>query len=148
MSARVLVINGPNLNMLGKREPKTYGTETLAQVEAKCKRVGAELGLEVTCFQANSEGLLIRAIHEARETQDGIVINAGAYTHTSIAIRDALSAAEKPIVEVHLSNVHARESFRHISYISAIAIGVVVGFGSLGYEFALKALAQRFQIGA
>lgn len=137
----VLVLNGPNLNMLGKREPSIYGATTLADVEAMCREAGDGLGLDVTCHQSNHEGQLIDWCHEARETMRGIVINAGGFTHTSVALRDGLSAAELPIIEVHISNIHARESFRHVSLIAPIAVGSIVGLGTQGYRLALDALA-------
>ena len=139
---RILIINGPNLNMLGLREPEVYGTQTLADIESEVQHLGTELGLSVECMQSNSEGELVTCIQQARGQIEGMIINAGAYTHTSIAIRDALAAAEVPFVEVHLSNVHARESFRHQSYLSDRAIGVICGLGSFVYEAALRYFAQ------
>lgn len=139
---RILIINGPNLNMLGLREPEIYGAETLADIESAAQRLGTELGLVVECVQSNSEGALVTHIQQARGQIDGIIINAGAYTHTSIAIRDALAAAEVPFVEVHISNVHTREPFRHQSYLSDRAIGVICGLGSFVYEAALRYFAQ------
>lgn len=141
-SRTVYVLNGPNLNMLGLRQPEIYGRETLADVEAICREAGARLGLNIVFRQSNIEGELVGWIHEARTEAAGIVINAGAYTHTSIALLDALSAAEKPVVEVHLSNVYRRETFRHHSYISQAAKGVICGFGPKGYVLALEALAD------
>jgi 3-dehydroquinate dehydratase II len=143
MAKRVLVLNGPNLNMLGVREPSTYGKGTLAELEAFCAAEGKALGLEVTCRQSNREGELCEWIHAALGTAEGIVINAGAYSHTSIAIADALRAVALPTVEVHLSNIYAREPFRHHSHISAVALGVLCGFGPLGYSLALRALAEK-----
>ena len=140
-AATITVINGPNLNLLGTREPGIYGTETLADVEARCAAVGKELGLAVECFQGNGEGEIIDAIHRARGGSAGLVVNAGAYTHTSIAIRDALAAVEAPFVEVHISNVHAREPFRAHSYLSDIAAAVILGCGTQGYDFAIRRLA-------
>lgn len=142
--ASVLVINGPNLNQLGLREPGIYGRETLADIEALCRGAGDGLGLKVECFQASSEGALVDKIHDARGVHDGIVINAGAYTHTSIALLDALLSVELPTIEVHLSNIHQRETFRHHSYISKAATGVIIGLGSHGYVLALQALNYRF----
>lgn len=139
---RILIINGPNLNMLGLREPEVYGAQTLGDIESDVQRLATELGLSVDCIQSNAEGELVTHIQQARGRFDGIIINAGAYTHTSIAIRDALAAAEVPFVEVHLSNVHAREPFRHQSYLSDRAIGVVCGLGSFVYEAALRYFAQ------
>jgi 3-dehydroquinate dehydratase II len=138
----ILVLNGPNLNLLGVREPQTYGRETLADIEEACLERGAVLGLEVDFRQTNHEGQLVDWIQEARETADGIVINAAGYTHTSVAIRDALVASELPVIEVHLSNIYKREEFRRRSFISAVARGVVCGFGGHGYELALEAMAR------
>lgn len=139
----VLVINGPNLNLLGTREPQIYGSTTLADVENRMLALGGELGIRVQCFQANGEGELVSRIQTARgERVEGIIINAGAYTHTSVAIRDALAGVDIPFVEVHISNVHKREPFRHHSYLSDQAIGVIVGLGTYGYEAALRFLAR------
>lgn len=140
---QILILNGPNLNMLGKRQPEVYGRTTLAEIEESCAAHGESLGLAVTCLQSNSEGALVDAIQDARESKNGIVINPGAYSHTSVAILDALTAAELPVIEVHLSNIHARESFRHHSYVSKIAESVLCGFGPEGYLIALDALARR-----
>lgn len=145
MAKRVLVINGPNLNMLGIREPKTYGTETLADIEKMCTVEGKKLGLTVECRQTNREGEICEWIQEAYGQKQGIVINPGGYSHTSVAIRDAISAVAVPTVEVHLSNIHAREEFRHHSFVSAVAVGVICGFGALGYRLALEALADRLK---
>ncbi|MGS4947043.1 type II 3-dehydroquinate dehydratase [Meridianimarinicoccus sp. RP-17] len=139
----VLVLNGPNLNLLGHRQPEVYGRTTLAEIEAMCIDTGAALGLSVDCLQSNHEGALIDAIHDCRGTRDGIVLNAGAYTHTSVALMDAIVSAEVPVVELHLSNIHAREPFRHHSYIAPVAIGQICGFGPAGYSLALQALAQH-----
>lgn len=141
MTRRILLVNGPNLNLLGTREPELYGEETLADVEALAVRVAADFGLEVRSVQSNHEGVLIDAIHEARNDCAGIVINPGAFTHTSVALRDAISAVELPTAEVHLTNVHTREEFRHHSYISAVAACVIVGAGVQGYEFAVRRIA-------
>jgi 3-dehydroquinate dehydratase-2 len=138
----VLVLNGPNLNMLGTREPAIYGSTTLADIEAACVSHGAALDLAVTCRQSNLEGELVTWIQEARGIQAGIILNAGAYTHTSIAIPDALTAAEVPFIELHLSNVFAREEFRHHSWLSPLAKGVICGFGAKGYSLALDAMAD------
>jgi 3-dehydroquinate dehydratase-2 len=142
MTGIVYVLNGPNLNLLGKREPAIYGHDTLADVAAACREVASGLGLVVDFRQSNHEGALIDAVHEARDRAAGIVINPGGLTHTSIALMDALGASELPIVEVHLSNIHRRESFRHLSYVSRAATGVICGPGPHGYVLALEALAQ------
>ena len=139
---RVLVLNGPNLNLLGQRQPEVYGHETLADVEAMCVAAGKELSVEVECRQSNHEGALVDFIQEAREGADAIVINAGAYTHTSIAILDALNAFDGPVIELHISQVHKREPFRHHSYLAARADGVIAGFGTQGYELALRRIAR------
>jgi 3-dehydroquinate dehydratase-2 len=139
--AAILVLNGPNLNLLGVREPKTYGSETLADIEEACLERAAGLDLALDFRQSNHEGQLVDWIQEARESADGIIINAGAYTHTSIAILDALRACELPIIEVHLSNIFAREPYRHHSYISSVARGVICGFGAQSYILALDAIA-------
>ena len=142
MSRTVYVINGPNLNLLGKREPDIYGHESLADVEAQCRALAAELALSIEFRQSNAESQIIDWIHEARESAAAIVINPGAFTHTSIAIMDALNACKCPIFEVHISNVHRRESFRHHSYVSLAATGVMAGFGTHGYSLALRHTAQ------
>jgi 3-dehydroquinate dehydratase II len=143
MSRIVYVLNGPNLNLLGKRQPHIYGHETLADVERDCRTLAGELGLEVRFHQSNREYEIIDWIHEARETAGGIVINPGAFTHTSVAILDALNTFEPPVIEVHISNVHKRESFRHHSYVSLRADGVIAGFATHGYQLALRHLARR-----
>jgi 3-dehydroquinate dehydratase II len=142
VSRIVYVLNGPNLNLLGKRQPEIYGRETLADVEADCRRLAQELGLEIRFHQSNREHEIIDWIHEARETAGGIVINPAAFTHTSVAILDALNTFEPPVVEVHISNVHRRESFRHHSYVSLRADGVIAGCGTQGYELAIRRLAR------
>ena len=142
MNRIVYLLNGPNLNLLGKREPEVYGSETLADVEASCRTVAASLGLVLECRQGNHEGQIIDWIHEARERAGAIVINPGAFTHTSVAIHDALKACAFPILEVHISNVHKRESFRHHSFVSLVAAGVIAGFGTQGYELALQRAAR------
>ncbi|TAN46645.1 MAG: type II 3-dehydroquinate dehydratase [Methylococcaceae bacterium] len=144
--ASVLVINGPNLNMLGVREPTVYGNQTLADIEQKLARLGAELGCQTAFFQSNAEHALIERIHQAyHDGVDFILINPGAYTHTSIAIRDAFLATRVPFIELHLSNVHAREPFRRHSYLSDIAQGVICGLGAFGYEIALQAAMQNLE---
>ena len=144
----ILVLNGPNLNLLGIREPEQYGSTTLADVDALCIEEGKRLGIEVSCLQSNHEGELVEAIHGAREgvlngSCLGVVFNAGAYTHTSIALHDAIKGAEVPVIEVHISNVHARESFRHHSYLSPAAAGIIVGLGVDGYLLGINALVRR-----
>ncbi len=138
----IYVLNGPNLNMLGLREPAVYGSDTLKDVEHRCHAHAKTLGLSVDFRQTNIEGELVNWIHEARGKASGIAINAGAYTHTSVALHDALKAAELPAVELHLSNVHKREAFRHHSMIAAAVNGVIAGFGVYSYELALSALAH------
>ncbi|SCA55192.1 3-dehydroquinate dehydratase 2 [Candidatus Terasakiella magnetica] len=142
MSHKILILNGPNLNLLGKREPEIYGHETLKDVEDMCLKVAQGLDMEVAFRQSNHEGTLVDWIQEARESFDGIIINPAAYTHTSVAILDALQAAEKPVIEVHLSNIHKREEFRHTSYVSKTANGVICGLGTQGYDLALQALSR------
>jgi len=137
---KLLVLNGPNLNLLGAREPHIYGADTLADIEQRCVAHGAALGAEVTCAQSNIEGALIDTLHACRGVQSGVVLNAGAYTHTSIALRDAITAIELPVIELHLSNTHAREGFRHVSMIAPVCRGVIQGFGAAGYLLALTAL--------
>ena len=136
----IFVLNGPNLNALGKREPGIYGGKTLADIAGECKQAGAQLGLDIDFRQSNHEGDLVDWIHEAGEKAAGIVINAGAYTHTSVAIRDALADARLPSVEVHLSNIHAREPFRHVSLLAPVVTGQIAGFGAESYLLALRAL--------
>lgn len=142
MSRLVYVLNGPNLNLLGKRQPHIYGSETLADVEASCRALAGELGLEIRFHQSNREYEIIDWIHEARETAGGLVINPAAFTHTSVAILDALNTFDPPVIEVHISNVHKREAFRHHSYVSLRADGVIAGLGTQGYGLALRRLAQ------
>jgi 3-dehydroquinate dehydratase-2 len=141
MALTILVLNGPNLNLLGKREPGLYGTGTLADIEALCAAKGKALGLRIDFRQTNIEGVLVDWIQQAPGSAAGIVLNAGAYTHTSIAIHDALRASGLPVIEVHLSNIFARERFRHHSFVSPVAKGVIVGLGPAGYTLALEALA-------
>jgi len=140
-SAPIFILNGPNLNMLGVRQPEIYGHQTLEDVERLCAAHAERLDLEIDFRQSNQEGILVDWIHEARSNADGIILNAGAYTHTSVALYDALSLAELPIVEVHLSNIHKRESFRHHSYVSKVADGVICGFGVRSYVLALDGIA-------
>ena len=140
MDLRILVLSGPNLNLLGKREPEVYGTATLSSIEARLAELGSELGVSLECRQSNHEGVLVDWIQEARTQFEGIVLNAAAYTHTSVALRDAISASETPCVEVHLSNVHARESFRHSSLIAPVCLGLVSGFGGESYALGLRGL--------
>jgi 3-dehydroquinate dehydratase-2 len=142
MSRLVYVLNGPNLNLLGKRQPHIYGHETLADVEAECRRVGAELKLDIVFHQSNREYEIIDWVHEARGKAAGIVINPAAFTHTSVAILDALNTFEGPVIEVHISNVHKREPFRHHSYVSLRADGVIAGLGTQGYALGLQRIAR------
>jgi len=142
MSRLVYVLNGPNLNLLGKRQPHIYGHETLADVEANCRRLASELRLEIRFHQSNREYEIIDWIHEAREIAAGIIINPAAFTHTSVAILDALNTFEPPVIEVHISNLHKREEFRHHSYVSLRADGVIAGLGTQGYQLALRRLAH------
>ena len=142
MAKLVYILNGPNLNLLGKRQPEIYGSETLADVERDCAALAAEMGVETRFLQSNSEGQIIEWIHQAREDGAGIVINPAAYTHTSVAILDALNAFDGPVIEVHISNVHRREAFRHHSYVSLRADGVIAGCGTEGYRLALRRIAS------
>ena len=142
MPKPVYVLNGPNLNLLGQRQPEVYGRETLADVEAACGRLAGELGLEVRFRQSNHEGVLIDWIHEARGEGSGIVINPGAFTHTSVAILDALNAFDGVVIEVHISQIHKREAFRHHSYVSHRADGVIAGCGTEGYRLGLRRVAS------
>jgi len=143
MAKRVLVLNGPNLNMLGTREPGTYGSQTLADIEGLCRAEADKLALTIDFRQSNHEGELVTWIQQALGTFEAIVINAGAYSHTSVAIHDALRAVALPVIEVHLSNIYAREPFRHHSHVSAVATGVICGLGAAGYTLALRALAEK-----
>jgi 3-dehydroquinate dehydratase-2 len=138
----ILVLNGPNLNMLGVRQPEIYGRETLGDIEVACRERGEELGLAIDFRQSNHEGALVDWIQEARDSADGIVINAGALSHTSVAVLDALLASELPVIEVHLSNIYVRDAFRHHSYVSRAARGVICGLGPFGYLCALDALKR------
>jgi len=147
MNRLVYILNGPNLNLLGKRQPAIYGRETLADVEEACRHVATELGLELQFHQSNREYEIIDWIHEARETAAGIVINPAAFTHTSVAILDALNSFDGPVIEVHISNIHKREAFRHHSFVSGRADGVIAGFGTQGYTFAMRRLATLIDKG-
>lgn len=140
-----LILNGPNLNLLGTRQPEIYGHTTLGDIEAVCHAKGADLGVTIAFAQSNSEGALVDAIHAARGVHSGIILNAGAYTHTSVALMDAISATELAVVELHLSNTHARETFRHHSYIAPVAVGVIAGFGAAGYPLAIEALKTHLE---
>ncbi len=142
---RIALLNGPNLNLLGTREPHLYGRTTLADVEARLASLGRELGVEVEYAQHNGEGELVGAIHAMRGRIDGVVINAGAYSHTSLALRDALTGMALPFVEVHVTNIYAREPERHHSMLASAAVGVVVGLGALGYELALRGLVESLR---
>lgn len=141
MSQLIMMLNGPNLNLLGKRQPEIYGHETLADVEQDCRSLAAELGVEVRFHQSNREYEIIDWIHEARDCAAAIIINPAAFTHTSVAILDALNSFEGPVLEVHISNVHKRETFRHHSFVSGRADGVIAGFGTQGYQLALRRVA-------
>jgi len=141
--ARLLLLNGPNLNRLGKREPHIYGSGTLNDLEEQLMAFAAEHGATLTCFQSNHEGEIIDEIHAAEGTYDGIILNAGAFTHYSYAIRDAIASVNVPVVEVHISNIHAREPFRHVSVIAPVTIGQIVGLGFTGYRLAILALLER-----
>jgi 3-dehydroquinate dehydratase-2 len=142
MASKILVLNGPNLNLLGTREPDVYGKETLAGIEVKSLKCGKNLGLEVEFRQSNTEGELVDWAQQARGNTDLLIVNAGAYTHTSVALLDALKACDFPVIEVHLSNIYQREEFRQHSYISKVAVGTICGFGGYGYEMALEAAAR------
>lgn len=147
MTISLLVLNGPNLNLLGARQPEIYGSTTLADVEALCRAAGERLSVGIDFRQSNHEGVLIDWIHEAKGRHAGIVINAGAYTHSSIALMDAIASVELPVAEVHLSNIHRREEFRHLSYISKVALGMICGFGAHGYVLAIEALDAHLKKG-
>lgn len=142
MAAQILILNGPNLNMLGSREPEIYGKETLGDIEARCRKTAEQLSLQLDFRQSNLEGEMVTWIQESAKKHAGLIINAGAYTHTSVALLDALLMLKIPVIEVHLSNIFRREEFRHHSFISKAAQGVICGFGSQGYIMALHGLAQ------
>lgn len=142
---RVLVVHGPNLNLLGTREPEVYGSTTLAEIDNGLKAQAKDLGCEVECYQSNHEGQILDRVQEARGSADGILINPAGLTHSSVSLRDALAAVELPIVEVHLSNVFAREEFRHHSYVSGIAVGIISGFGPDSYRLGLEALIHNLR---
>lgn len=141
--SKLLLINGPNLNRLGLREPDVYGHTTLEQLEKQVIEFGALHNISVTCFQSNHEGAIIDAIHDAQENFDGIIINPGAFTHYSYAIRDAVASGDVPVIEVHISNVHKREEFRHTSVIAPVCVGQIVGLGMVGYQLAITAFKER-----
>ncbi len=142
MTRSILILNGPNLNLLGTRQPEVYGPTTLADIEALCVTRAGALGVDLVFEQTNHEGAMVDAIHAARGVHAGIILNAGAYTHTSVALMDAISSAMVPVVELHLSNIHAREAFRQKSYIAPVAIGQICGFGAAGYPLAMDALVS------
>jgi 3-dehydroquinate dehydratase-2 len=142
---KILVLHGPNLNLLGTREPEVYGLMTLDEINNKMIELGKEIGVEVKCLQSNHEGALIDALHDARIWAKGVVFNPGGYTHTSVVLRDAISAIQIPVVEVHLSNVYAREEFRHVSMVSAVCKGKITGFGWRSYALGLRALAELLE---
>lgn len=140
MGHRIHIINGPNLNLLGTRQPEVYGATTLSDIESLCQSKATELGVEIAFMQSNHEGAMVDAIHAASGSFDGIILNAGAYTHTSIALMDAIKSVALPVVELHLSNIHQREEFRHTSYIAKAAVGQICGFGAAGYPLAIDAI--------
>ena len=143
---KILLLHGPNLNLLGTREPEVYGSMTLNDINEKITALGKELGAEITCLQSNHEGELIDALHDARTWAAGVVFNPGGYTHTSVALRDAISAIVIPVIEVHLSNVYAREEFRHVSFVSAVCKGKVTGFSWRSYELGLRGLVDIIKV--
>lgn len=141
----LLILNGPNLNLLGSRQPEVYGTTTLADIASMCTAHGKDVGASISFAQSNHEGELVDMIHGAQGTHDGIILNAGAYTHTSIALMDAIGSVALPVIELHLSNVHAREEFRHVSFIAPVAIGLICGFGAHGYTLAIDAMMGHLE---
>ncbi len=143
MTTRILILNGPNLNLLGTRQPEVYGHTSLTDIHQSCTDTAAELGLMIDFRQSNHEGELVDWIQDARHSFDGIILNAGAYTHTSVAIMDAIGSIDTPVLELHLSNIHQRETFRHTSYISKVAFGMICGLGAAGYPLALRAIKAR-----
>jgi len=142
---KLLVLHGPNLNLTGTREPDVYGSLTLEEINTRLVALGRELGAEVTCRQSNHEGVLIDALHEARTAMDGVVLNAGGYTHTSVALRDAVAAIAIPVVEVHMSNIYAREEFRHTSLLAPVCRGSICGFGWQSYALGLRAIIDQIK---
>lgn len=140
-----LILNGPNLNLLGTRQPEVYGRTTLSDIEKMCQSHAEKIAVSVDFAQSNHEGVLVDLIHGARGKKDGIILNAGAYTHTSIALMDAIASVEVPAIELHLSNVHAREAFRHTSYISKVCVGIICGFGAHGYLLAIDAMKAHLE---
>ena len=140
MTCSILILNGPNLNLLGTRQPEVYGTTTLADIEAMCYVKAKDLGIDMVFAQSNHEGAMIDTLHAARGVHNGIILNAGAYTHTSVALMDAIASIMLPVVELHLSNIHTREAFRQKSYIAPVAIGQICGFGAAGYPLAMDAI--------
>ncbi|MDH5750518.1 MAG: type II 3-dehydroquinate dehydratase [Rhodospirillales bacterium] len=145
MTSKILVLNGPNLNLLGTRQPELYGSLSLSDIQAACEARGRDLGFEIDFRQSNSEGEMVEWVQQARGVNDGVIVNAGAYTHTSVALLDALLTYEGVVIEVHLSNIYQRDEFRHHSYVSKAADGVICGLGGHGYELALEALQRIFQ---
>jgi len=143
MTRTILILNGPNLNLLGTRQPEVYGTTTLADIATLCDEKAQALGITVSFAQSNQEGEMIDLLHAARGVHDGVILNAGAYTHTSVALMDAISSIMLPVVEVHLSNIHAREAFRQTSYVAPVAVGQICGFGAQGYTLAMDALVAH-----
>ena len=143
MTHSILILNGPNLNLLGTRQPEVYGSTTLADIEALCEARAKKLGIDIAFAQSNHEGALVDMLHAARGVHDGVILNAGAYTHTSVALMDAISSVMLPVIELHLSNIHAREAFRQHSYIAPVAIGQICGFGAAGYPLAMEAMVSH-----